>query len=309
MRRSPEFWRRDGALPRLLSPLSLLWTACGRARFALARPYRAPVPVVCVGNIVAGGAGKTPVALDLARRLGAHVVTRGYGGRLRGPVRVADHDYREVGDEPLLLARIAPTWVARDRAAGIRAAVAAGARAVVLDDGFQNPTFAKDLSLLVVDGLGNGRVIPAGPLREPLADALARAEALVLMSGQIAAPCPVLRARLEPLNPDDFAGRKVVAFAGIGRPEKFFATLELCGATLIETHAFPDHHPYAEAELLPLVRAAEAAGALLATTSKDAVRLPPTLRGAIRILEVRVAWEDEAALASLLGSLVVSRAA
>jgi tetraacyldisaccharide 4'-kinase len=309
MRRSPEFWRRDGALSRLLSPLSLLWTACGRARFALARPYRAPVPVVCVGNIVAGGAGKTPVVLDLARRLDAHVVTRGYGGRLQGPVRVADHDYREVGDEPLLLACIAPTWVARDRAAGIRAAVAAGARTVVLDDGFQNPSFAKDLSLLVVDGLGNGRVIPAGPLREPLADALARAQALVLMGGEIAASGPVLRARLEPVDADDFAGRKVVAFAGIGRPEKFFATLERCGATLVEARGFPDHHPYRDAELRPLARAAEAAGAKLATTAKDAVRLPPALRAAVRVLEVRVAWEDEAALASLLRSLMVSRAA
>jgi tetraacyldisaccharide 4'-kinase len=309
MPRSPEFWRRDGAVPRLFSPLSRLWTAAGRARFALARPYRAPVPVVCVGNLVAGGAGKTPVALDLAERLGAQVVTRGYGGRLAGPVRVSAQDYREVGDEPLLLARIAPTWVARDRAAGIRAAVAAGARLVVLDDGFQNPSVAKDLSLLVLDGLGNGRVIPAGPLREPLADALRRADAIVLMSGDVAATCPILRARLAPVNAEAFAGRKVVALAGIGRPEKFFATLEEAGATLVDRRSFPDHHPYREAELLPLVRAAERAGALLATTAKDAVRLPQALRAAVRILEVCIVWEDEAALASLLRRLMVSRAA
>jgi tetraacyldisaccharide 4'-kinase len=309
MPRSPEFWRRDGVLPRLLAPLSLAWIAAGRARFAVARPYRAPVPVVCVGNVVAGGAGKTPVALDLATRLGAHIVTRGYGGRLEGPVRVGGHDYREVGDEALLLARAAPTWVARDRAAGIRAAIAAGARAVVLDDGFQNPLVAKSLSLLVVDGLGNGRVIPAGPLREPLADALARADAVVLMSGAIAAHCPVLRARLVPVNAEAFAGRRVVAFAGIGRPEKFFMTLEESGATLLERRAFPDHHPYAERELAPLRDAAERAGALLATTAKDAVRLPAALRQAAHVLEVRVVWDDEAALASLLRPLVVSGAA
>jgi tetraacyldisaccharide 4'-kinase len=309
MKRSPEFWRRDGVLPRLLSPLSLLWTATGRARFALARPYRAPVPVVCVGNLGAGGAGKTPVALDLAERLGAHVVTRGYGGRLAGPVRVAAHGYREVGDEAILLARVAPTWVARDRAAGIRAAVAAGARVVVLDDGFQNPSVAKDLALLVLDGLGNGRVIPAGPLREPPADALRRADAIVLMSGEAPESRPVLHARLAPVNAEAFAGRKAVAFAGIGRPEKFFATLETAGAALLERRAFPDHHPYRESELLPLARAAARADAALVTTAKDAVRLPPSLRDAVRVLEVRIAWADEAALASLLRRLVVSRAA
>lgn len=308
MPRSPEFWREDGVLPLLLSPASLLWTAAGRLRFALARPYRAPVPVICVGNVVAGGAGKTPVALDLAARLSAHVVTRGYGGRLAGPVRVGTHDYRDVGDEALLLARVAPTWIARDRAAGIAEAVEAGAKVVVLDDGFQNPTVAKDLSFLVLDGLGNGRVIPAGPLREPLADALGRADAVVLMSGEATARCPVLRARLAPVNGEAFAGRKVVAFAGIGRPEKFFATLEAVGAALVERRAFPDHHPYRESELLALARLAERTGALLATTAKDAVRLPPGWRDALAILEVRLAWDDEAALASLLERVVVSRA-
>lgn len=308
MPRSPEFWRQDGVLPLLLSPASLLWTAACRLRFALARPYRAPVPVICVGNVVAGGAGKTPVALDLAARLSAHVVARGYGGRIAGPVRVGAHDYRDVGDEALLLARVAPTWVARDRAAGIAAAVEAGAKVVVLDDGFQNPAVAKDLSILVLDGLGNGRVIPAGPLREPLADALGRADAVVLMSGEATARCPVLRARLAPVNGEAFAGRKVVAFAGIGRPEKFFATLEAVGAELVERRAFPDHHPYCESELLPLARLAERAGARLVTTAKDAVRLPAGVRDAVGILEVQVVWDDEAALASLLERVVLSRA-
>jgi tetraacyldisaccharide 4'-kinase len=179
--------------------------------------------VVCVGNLVAGGAGKTPVAIDLAQRLGAAVVTRGYGGSLAGPVRVVDQGFTQVGDEALLLARVAPTWVARDRAAGVRAAVAAGATAVVLDDGFQNPSVAKDLSLVVVDGFGNGRVMPAGPLREPVRRGLERADAIVLMHGP-AEPArhgdrPVLRARIEPVNGGAFSGRRLVAFAGIGRPE------------------------------------------------------------------------------------------
>ena len=305
----PDFWEADGLLPRLLSPLSLAWSVAGAVRFALAKPYRAPIPVLCVGNLVAGGAGKTPVAIDLAQRLRAAVVTRGYGGSLAGPVRVADQDFAQVGDEALLLARVAPTWVARDRAAGIRAAVEGGATAVVLDDGFQNPNVAKDLSLVVVDGFGNGRVMPAGPLREPVRRGLERADAVVLMRGP-EEPAGlggrlVLRARVEPMNAGAFSGRRLVAFAGIGRPEKFFATLETLGAELVARHSFPDHHPYREAELLALRRP----DARLVTTAKDAVRLPPSLRSEVDVLEIRLVWEDEAVLASLLRTRVLSRAA
>jgi tetraacyldisaccharide 4'-kinase len=307
--RRPDFWEADGLLPRLLSPLSLAWSAAGAVRWAFANPYRAPVPVICVGNLVAGGAGKTPVAIDLAQRLGAAVVTRGYGGSLAGPVRVEGHEFTQVGDEALLLARVAPTWVARDRAAGVRAAAEAGASAVVLDDGFQNPSVAKDLSLVVLDGLGNGRVMPAGPLREPVQRGLERADAVVLMrsAGESAGlgDRPVLRARIETVNGNAFPGRRLVAFAGIGRPEKFFHTLEAIGADLVARHRFPDHHAYREAELLALRRP----DATLVTTAKDAVRLPPTLRSVIEVLEVRLVWGDEAALASLLRTRVLSRAA
>ena len=173
--RAPEFWARDGGFAALLAPLGLSYDLAGRLHRALARPHSVPVPVICVGNLVAGGAGKTPLVIALVEALAtrgqrAYCLTRGYGGCEAGPVRVdpAAHDAKRVGDEALLLARIAPTWVARDRAAGARAASAAGAGIIVMDDGFQNPHIAKDLSLLAVDGaygFGNAKVMPAGPLR------------------------------------------------------------------------------------------------------------------------------------------------
>ncbi len=217
-----------GLVAGLLAPLGTAWDAAGKVRRAVARPYRAPVPVICVGNLVAGGAGKTPVVLALAAEIAAsgvaaHIVTRGYGGRLAGPLRVdrSRHDAAAVGDEALLLAAASPAWVARNRAEGVRQAVAAGAAAILLDDGFQNPGVAKDLSLVVVDaayGFGNRRVIPAGPLREPVEAGLARADAIVLIGegdapiGVAEAGCPILRATLEPVAGSALrrrAGRRV----------------------------------------------------------------------------------------------------
>src|SRR5579864_4492798 len=261
---TPEFWARRGLVSSLLQPLAWAYAAAGAARWHWTRAAAAPVPVICVGNLVAGGAGKTPVVLSLARRLIAegrrvHILSRGYGGRLAGPVAVDPlrHGAGDVGDEALLLAEAAPTWIARDRAAAAERAAAAGASLLLLDDGFQNPTLAKDFSLVVVDGqfgVGNGRVLPAGPLREPLGSGLARADVVVLMGDDRAgvtsllAGKTVLRARLLPENAAAFAGRAVVAFAGIGRPAKFFASLEEVGARLAARHAFPDHHPYRAAE-------------------------------------------------------------
>jgi len=322
--RAPEFWARPGPLPALLRPLGLAYSAAGALRFALRRPARVAVPVLCVGNLVAGGAGKTPVALDLARRLAAagrrpHILTRGYGGSLAGPARVEPerHAAAEVGDEALLLAAAAPTWIGADRVAAARAAVAAGADALILDDGFQNPALAKDLSLVVVDGgfgFGNCEVIPAGPLREPVERGLARAAAAVLIGedsagvgARLAARLPLLRADLAPVGAADLAGRAVLAFAGIGRPAKFFATLEAVGARLVEQRAFPDHHPYREAELREIIAAADRAGALPVTTAKDAVRLPPALRAEIRTVEVELRWREPEALAGILHRFVLSR--
>jgi tetraacyldisaccharide 4'-kinase len=310
--RSPEFWReKPGLVAGLLAPVGAAWDAAGRLRRAVARPYRAPVPVICVGNLVAGGSGKTPVVLSLAEMLpGAHAVTRGYGGSLAGPVRVAPaHAAGEVGDEALLLAARLPCWVARDRAAGIRAAVAAGAAAILLDDGFQNPTVEKDLSFVVVDagyGFGNRRVIPAGPLRERIAPGLARADAVVVIGdgpdpdGLRPAGRPILRAGLAPVAGARFAGKTFVAFAGIGRPEKFFATLLSLGATLAAAHEFPDHHPFRPAELAALREEAARLDATLVTTAKDWVRLDPAARAQIAVLQVEIAWRDPAALSALL---------
>ncbi|MGE5546917.1 MAG: tetraacyldisaccharide 4'-kinase [Solirubrobacterales bacterium] len=319
--RAPEFWRHDGLLSRLLSPVGTLWAWGVDRRLAEAEAYRAAVPVICVGNIVTGGAGKTPVVIALAENLRAkgrhpHLLTRGYGGTEAGP-RIVDldrHDAARVGDEPLLLARHAPTWVARWRPDGAVAAVAMGADVLVMDDGFQNPTLAKDLSLIVVDGgygFGNGRVIPAGPCREPVDRGLARADAVVLIGddevgvAKALAGTPVLRARLVP-GPEAaaLAGRKVVAFAGIGRPDKFFATVEACGARLVDSHSFADHHPYAGKEIEDLLAQAAAEDAVLVTTAKDMVRVPAGLRQRLSVLTVSLAWEDTGALDRLLDRVI-----
>jgi tetraacyldisaccharide 4'-kinase len=300
----------------LLLPLAWVYAAGAAARQAWTQPFRAAVPVICVGNLVAGGAGKTPVVLSLAARLAArghapHILSRGYGGRLAGPVRVegARHGAADVGDEPLLLAAAAPTWVARDRVAGATAAIAAGATLLLLDDGLQNPRLAKTLSLAVVDGdagFGNGRVLPAGPLREPLAHGLARADCVVLMGDDATGLTPmlagktVLRARLVAENAADFAGKTVIAFAGIGRPAKFFASLAAADARPIRRRSFADHHRYREGELIRLLAEAEAKGAQLVTTAKDWVRLPPEWQTRTAVLRVTVAWDDVAALDAAL---------
>ena len=327
MRTAPAFWGQPpGFLADLLSPIGVACDVAGHLRRVISRSYRAPVPVVCVGNLVAGGAGKTPVVLALSAWLlehdvPVHVVTRGYGGQLRGPVRVDPnrHDALAVGDEALLHAARAPCWVARDRAAGVRAAVAAGAGAIMLDDGFQNPAVAKTLGLITVDvgyGFGNGRVIPAGPLRENLRRGLARADAMVLIAaegqasnaGALLRGCcvPVLSAVLAPLRGERLAGSRLLAFAGIGRPEKFFATLRALGAVLAGTRAFPDHHSFRVAELEGLRRDAEHSGARLITTAKDIVRVPLVQRAGIEVLEVEILWPDPIALGRLLSPVVRS---
>jgi tetraacyldisaccharide 4'-kinase len=240
---------------------------------------------------------------------------RGYGGKLGGPVRIDPerHDAEAVGDEALLAATQTASWVARDRAAGVRAAVTGGAEAIILDDGFQNPHVAKDLSLVVVDadyGFGNCRLIPAGPLRERVEHGLARADAIVLIGATEQVPAeiatiaqPILRARLEPIDGERFAGQPVVAFAGIGRPEKFFASLRRLSARIVTEHGFPDHHPYHASELASLRREAASDDAQLVTTAKDWVRLPAAERGDIAVLEVELRWREESVLDALLAPL------
>jgi len=310
--RAPNFWRHRGAVARLLSPLGKLYGLSVAWKARHARPYRAPMPVICVGNLTAGGSGKTPVAIAVAERLKARglnpiFLSRGYGGKERGPAMVKPHHgARLMGDEPLLLARAAPVIVSRDRAIGAALAADQKADAIVMDDGHQNFALAKDLSLVVVDGaggVGNRLVLPAGPLREPVAQGLARADAVIVMGH--GAPDlagyrgPVLRAWLEPL-PHDLAGRKVMAFAGIGRPQKFFDTLKAVGAFVEETESFADHYFYAAADLEGLKARARRLGAQLVTTEKDLVRIAPAQREGITALAVRARFEDPAALDTIL---------
>ncbi len=313
----PRFWLRDGVLPRLLSPFAAVTAAVTARRVALSG-WRAPVPVICCGNVTVGGAGKTTVALDIGARLVArgqmvHFLLRGYGGAARGPRRVAVGDtVADVGDEALLLAAIAPTWIGADRVASARAASAAGAQVLVLDDGLQNPGLHKDLSLLVVDGpagFGNGRVLPAGPLREPVAAGAARCQAAVLIgpdTAHLAAglPLPVLRADLRP-GPEvaRYVCRRVFAFAGIARPEKFYTMLAAAGVVVAGTLRFPDHHPFSEADLRRVLAAAARAGAVPVTTPKDAVRLPTAYRDRVGIVGVSLGWDDAVALEALLASV------
>ncbi|TWB73183.1 lipid-A-disaccharide kinase [Nitrospirillum amazonense] len=324
--KAPGFWYRPaGPLAALLSPLACLYTLGARRRQAKATPQDVGIPVICVGNLVAGGAGKTPLSQAVMRHLRArgvqaHYLSRGYGGRLKGPLRVdpARHGAADVGDEPLLLSRTAPAWISADRLAGARAARDGGAEAVVMDDGFQNPALAKDLSLLVVDGgagFGNGRVIPAGPLREALGDGLARADAVVIVGADrtearasvaaLAPALPILAARLVPdaAVAAGLAGRPVLAFAGIGRPGKFFDTCVELGLTVAETAPFPDHYPYAEAEVTGLLERATTLGAIPLTTEKDWVRLPAAHQTAIKALPVMLAFDDPGALERVLRTM------
>jgi tetraacyldisaccharide 4'-kinase len=291
--RAPAFWwrKRGGAL---LAPLGALYGAVAWMRLQ-AKGADAGVPVICLGNPTVGGAGKTPAALAVAHLLlAAHerpfFLSRGYGGRLAGPVRVdpAFHHARDVGDEPLLLARLTPTIVARDRVAGAKAARLGGASVIVMDDGFQNPALVKDLAVLMIDGrhgIGNGRVFPAGPLRAPLAAQIGCAQALVVVGPADGASAAVEAARLcgvavfhGALEPDRnslaaLSGRKVLAFAGIGDPEKFFATLTAAGIKVAGSVGFPDHHRYSAADAQALIGRAEAENLVLITTEKDHVRL------------------------------------
>ncbi len=316
--KAPAFWQKRGVLSTLLMPLGECYALGGMARRALARPFRATVPVVCVGNLTAGGTGKTPVALAVAGILKGsgrtpHFLTRGYGGQEEGPLQVVmgQHTADQVGDEPLLLARVAPCWVARDRRRGALAALQGGAEALIMDDGFQNPSLVKDVALVVVDGetgFGNGRVIPAGPLRETIRQGMERADAVVMMGEDrtgVTALCgnkPVLRAGLvaDVAAVAALAERPVAAFAGIGRPEKFFAMLRACGVAVQETRAFADHQPYRPADLAPLLSWAEKNNGLVVTTEKDWVRLSEDLRSRIHTVPVSVSWEDPSVLRMLL---------
>jgi len=319
MMRRPAFWDRDGLPTRLLTPVARLWTLIGRIRQATNKPSHVRVPVICVGNVTTGGGGKTPTVLALTVRLSAqgwwpHILMRGYGGRLEGPIKVDPdrHSADDVGDEALLLARQATVWIGADRMASAGRAMAEDADILIMDDGLQNPSLTKDLSFLVIDGpagLGNGRVMPAGPLREPLEDALAKVQAVLVigddphaLTTKLAGPGrTVLTGRLKP-RPESivYTDQPVYAFAGIARPEKFFETLEELGAVVVERRAFPDHHRYDPMQIMDMLEEAHGKGAKLVTTRKDWIRLDAETRPLVETVTVDLVFDDTEALDDLL---------
>lgn len=337
---SPSFWYPEepasfaaNLKKQLLCPLATLYAFGARIRQRMTPPERVSVPVICIGNFTAGGAGKTPVSIalyEVLKELGEtpHFLSRGYGGHEKGPIRVdsTTHTAADVGDEPLLLQAHGPTWISADRVAGAFAAEQDGASVILLDDGFQNPTLHKDMSLIVVDtgvGVGNGAVIPAGPLREPLHHALERTSAIVALSADlppgnlpasllkaaVQTELPVLAAQLQPVPEasERVNGRRFVAYAGIGRPEKFFTTLRQLNADICASEVFPDHHMFSEDDASRLLHLAEHEEAMLITTEKDHVRLKlltgpcgTKLREASETLPVSARFEDASALKTLL---------
>lgn len=325
--RAPSFWNQPDQtlLASALSPLGWLYGAVAAHTMAKSG-ISLTVPVLCIGNFTAGGAGKTPVAACLALALTARgeqpaIVSRGYGGALSSanPVRVdaARHTSADVGDEPLLLARVAPTYICTDRVAGARAAIAAGATLILLDDGLQNPRLTKSCAIAVVDsevGVGNGLCLPAGPLRAPLKAQWPHVDAVISIGVGTAGAhvlaeaarrnVRVFMARLvpDPVLSAAIAGQRVFAFAGIGRPEKFFATVRQTGADIVATQAFPDHHRFTKADLTSLARLAKQRGIIPVTTEKDAMRLPPEMRVHVVALPVTLEIEEKDALLDAISS-------
>ncbi len=319
----PWFWRDEGVAARTvciaLTPLAFFYEQASAARRRFTTPWRASAPVICVGAASVGGVGKTPFAITLGRLLkdagyAPHFLSRGYGGAVKGPMRVDPKTHRaaEVGDEPLLLAKQAPTWVSRSKRLGAEAAIAAGADVIVMDDGFQNPTIEKDFAILLIDAgqsRGNGRIFPAGPMREPLADAQKRADAVVEITAAPDAPTSDPSANYTAwLEPETIEGcQKALAFCGIANPGRFFDTLKNAGVDVADAVAFPDHYAYSGKDIAALKKRANKLDAALITTEKDWVRINAEQRDAVKTLPVRMRLSDADALLASIVSTIENR--
>jgi tetraacyldisaccharide 4'-kinase len=315
--KAPNFWHTDGIIPKLLEPAAHFFNLISIINRTLISGINIGVPIICVGNIVSGGAGKTPIALSIGKILGQKYnvgfLTRGHGGSIIGPVQVKTnhHAIDEVGDEALLLTKVAPTWVSKNRKEGALLAKAAGIEVIIMDDGFQNPSVHKDLSLIIIDGpygFGNGRVIPAGPLREKISNGLIRADIIVVIGEcskstklQFPSDLPVFYASITPDKSNTvFSNKNVVGFAGIGRPQKFLTTLKDMGLNVLDFISFPDHYRFSEIEIYNLHSKAIKLNARLVTTAKDLTRVPKNVTHLCKPITVSIDWEDEPRLKELL---------
>ncbi|MEN8236101.1 MAG: tetraacyldisaccharide 4'-kinase [Pseudomonadota bacterium] len=329
MLKAPKFWYQPPSLlSAMCAPIAAGYNLAQRMRQKATTAYKAKIPVICVGNLTVGGAGKTPTVMALVRLLqqqkleDIHILTRGYGGSLKGPILVdsKQHTFCDVGDEALLLAQVAPTWVGGNRVASAKAAEQVGAQMIIMDDGGQNPTLHKDCCFMVVDGqkgLGNGRILPAGPLREKLPHGLSRTDAVVLIGKDQHNLSKTLsktmgksfvNAHIVPLaeSTQSIKGKQLLAFAGIGLPDKFFSALEQYAGEILEKVAFPDHYPYRVRDLQPLVQRTKTQDIQLVTTEKDFMRIPASLQPLVTPFRIRLEFENQDAVICRLKQLLAT---
>lgn len=311
--KTPSFWKDNNIISTLLTPLGELYALATTLRLKLKTPKKVNIPVICIGNLTAGGTGKTPTAISLAdmlKKSGINInfISRGYHGNLQNTeVNPKLHTPQQVGDEPLLLSQVAPTFINANRYQGALIAQNNSAQCIIMDDGFQNPTLHKDLSFIVIDGnygFGNCKCIPAGPLREHISSGIKRAQAALIIgedkyniSNKL--NIPSFKGKIIPQSPN-LDNNEVIAFAGIGRPEKFYNSLTELGIKVIKTFDFPDHHYYTEAELQNIIKEAQSSKADIITTSKDFVKIPSQLQSHFKVLDITIQWEDAKGLQNFI---------
>ena len=323
MLKAPKFWylKRDTFLSRILYPLSLLFRFGTKIRSITSSSNKSNLPVICIGNIVVGGAGKTPVSLKIGKILiksgyKPNFISKGYAGIIKTNTLIQSwHSPKSVGDEPLLLSEISPTWIGIDRNKSIKLAEKKGADCIIMDDGFQNPTIHKDFSIIVINAsqeFGNKRVMPAGPLRESIKRGLSRTNLIIVigvvkqsLKEIIPNHIPIISAKFNINNENKiFKGQRITAFAGIAYPEKFFTSLKEQGAKIVKEVTYPDHHIFDENDLLSLVEMANKTKSILVSTQKDFVRIPKSYRSLVNTLEGEITFENEDLIKEILTNVV-----